>query len=72
MPLPALILSAGMLALAKPPYFLVLGLFVASAVLERTAGRIRAACVAGAALLVGLAATRRQLRRQLPGGSPPR
>ena len=56
-PLPALILSTGMLALAKPPYFLVLSLFVASAVLERTAGRIRAACVAGAALLVGLTTT---------------
>ena len=37
-PLPALILSTGMLALAKPPYFLVLGLFLASAVLQRTAG----------------------------------
>ena len=56
-PLPALMLSTGLLALAKPPYFLVLGLFVASAVLHRTAARIRAACVAGAALLVGLIAT---------------
>ena len=56
-PLPALILSTGMLALAKPPYFLVLGLFLASAVLQRTAGRIRAAWVAGAGLLVGLVAT---------------
>ena len=55
--LPALIASSGLLALAKPPYFLVLGLFVASALLERTAGRIRAACVAGAGLVVGLAAT---------------
>jgi len=57
LPIRVLLASCLMLALAKPPYFLVLALFPASAILDRTAGRIRAALVAGGALLLGLVTT---------------
>ena len=46
-----------LLALAKPPYFLVLALFPFSAVRRRSAPRIRAAWAASGAMLAGLAAT---------------
>ena len=49
----ALVVPMVLLALAKPPYFLVLCLFPLSAILSRTATRIRAASVAGGALILG-------------------
>ena len=56
---PAMALPMLLLALAKPPYFLVLGLFPLSAILDwsrdRTRVRIRAAVIAGGALALGLA-----------------
>ncbi|GIT00838.1 MAG: hypothetical protein CM1200mP26_25500 [Acidimicrobiales bacterium] len=55
--LTALVVPMVLLALAKPPYFLVLCLFPLSAILSRTATRIRAASVAGGALILGLATT---------------
>jgi len=53
----ALVGASLLLALAKPPYFLALALFPASALLERSPARTRAALVAGGGLLVGLATT---------------
>jgi len=50
-----LVATTAMLALAKPPYFLVLALFPLSWVLARTAARWRAAVVGAGALVVGLA-----------------
>jgi len=50
-----LVATTAMLALAKPPYFLVLALFPLSWVLARTAARCRAAVVGAGALVVGLA-----------------
>ncbi len=55
--LPSLVLPMALLALAKPPYFLILGLFPLSAVLDRSRIRVRAALIAGGALTVGLATT---------------
>ena len=55
--LTALVVPMVLLALAKPPYFLVLCLFPLSAILSRNATRIRAASVAGGALILGLATT---------------
>ena len=55
--LTALVVPMVLLALAKPPYFLVLCLFPLSAILSRSATRIRAASVAGGALILGLATT---------------
>ncbi|MED5166035.1 MAG: DUF2142 domain-containing protein [Actinomycetota bacterium] len=52
---PALIGASLLLALAKPPYFLVLALFLVSAVLQPSRVRTRAALVAAGGLLVGLA-----------------
>jgi len=53
--MPVLIGASLLLALAKPPYFLVLALFLISAVLQPNRVRTRAALVAGGGLLVGLA-----------------
>ena len=53
----ALVGASLLLALAKPPYFLALALFPASALLERSTARTRAALVAGGGLLLGLATT---------------
>ena len=53
--MPALIGASLLLALAKPPYFLVLALFLVSAVLQPSRVRTRAALVAAGGLLVGLA-----------------
>ena len=55
--LTALVAPMVLLALAKPPYFLVLCLFPLSAILRRSATQIRAASVAGAALILGLVTT---------------
>ncbi len=55
--LAALAVPMALLALAKPPYFLVLCLFPLSAVLSRSANRVRAGVVAGGALLLGLITT---------------
>ncbi len=63
--LPAMVLPMVLLALAKPPYFLVLWLFPLSAVLngngnDKESGyrvRLRAALIAGGALAVGLGTT---------------
>ncbi len=52
-----LVATMALLALAKPPYFLVLALFPLSWVLARTAARRRAAVVGAGALVVGLATT---------------
>jgi uncharacterized membrane protein len=58
---PAMVLPMVLLALAKPPYFLVLGLFPLSAALDwsrnRSRLRLRAALIAGGALGIGLATT---------------
>ncbi len=51
----ALLTSTFLLALAKPPYFLVLALFPLSWILNRSQGRRRAALAAAGALTVGLA-----------------
>ena len=55
LPIGTLILPLLLLALAKPPYFLVLGLFPLSAIMERERHRLRAAAIASGALAVGLA-----------------
>ena len=59
--IPAMVLPMVLLALAKPPYFLVLGLFPLSAALDwsrdRSRRRLRAALIAGGALSIGLATT---------------
>lgn len=52
-----LIIPMLLLAMAKPPYFLVLGLFLFAPFTHRTKPRIRAAVVAGSALSVGLITT---------------
>ncbi len=49
-----LVATTALLALAKPPYFLVLALFPLSWVLARTVARFRAAVVGAGALVVGL------------------
>ena len=54
-PIGTLVVPLVLLALAKPPYFLVLGLFPLSAVLERSRHRTRAAVIAAGALVVGIA-----------------
>ena len=53
----ALVIPMVLLALAKPPYFLVLCLFPLSAILRRNGTRIRAASVAAGALILGLTTT---------------
>lgn len=53
----ALVLPMALLALVKPPYFLVLGLFPLSAILQPSTARLRAAAVAGGALVIGMATT---------------
>ncbi len=52
--IPGLAIPMLLLAVAKPPYFLVLGLFLFSPFVHRTMPKIRAAVIASSALIIGL------------------